>query len=137
MSGTPSSSASSSPSQIPPPPSPLPPVTGNWFTDIYNSATNVTSVPCARSSLLGGIASGLGIGVVRGLSTGALVAGHWAMATFVVVSLGSFQFCQRQMEKERQKVTRIIENMPRRVVKSEAEETSTPELTATKSNGSK
>jgi hypothetical protein len=57
---------------------------------------------------MGGIASGAGIGFMRGLSTGevvcnisvvlrwtslclgVLLAGHWAMVTFAVVSLGSW-----------------------------------------------
>jgi Protein of unknown function (DUF3767) len=37
------------------------------------SVTNITDVPCARNSLLGGIASGAGIGVVRGMSAGVLL----------------------------------------------------------------
>lgn len=68
----------------------------------------MTDIPCARGALMGGIASGAGIGFMRGLSTGevvynisavlrrtslflgVLLAGHWAMATFAVVSLGSW-----------------------------------------------
>lgn len=79
-------------------------------TDHNKSVRHVTDIPCARNSLLGGIASGVGIGVVRGMSSstfffsfeiyiytlsskffreGPIVAGNWAMATFVAVSLGS------------------------------------------------
>ncbi len=39
---------------------------------------------------MSGIASGAGIGVMRGLSAGVLLAGHWAIATFAVVSIGSW-----------------------------------------------
>ena len=73
------------------------------------SITHISDVPCARNSLLGGIASGAGIGIIRGISSstsfllkelldkstnqmvfgGAIMAGNWAMATFVIVSLGS------------------------------------------------
>ncbi|KAG6891519.1 hypothetical protein C0992_005053 [Termitomyces sp. T32_za158] len=129
-----SSSNASSSSSIPPPPSKLPPPTGNWFVDAYQSITHIGDVPCARNSLLGGIASGLGIGIVRAMSacasylvgrkvfqteisSAAFVAGNWACATFVVISLGSFQICQNKLAKERESVTRIIESMPRRVVK--------------------
>ncbi|KAF8895658.1 hypothetical protein BD779DRAFT_1640687 [Infundibulicybe gibba] len=110
------------PSSIPPPPSRITP-TGNIATDIYQSVTNITDVPCARNSLLSGIASGAGIGVIRGLSAGPLTAGHWAMATFTIISLGSWHLCQKQMADERQKVVKIIESVPKRAVKQEDTQT--------------
>ncbi|RDB17797.1 hypothetical protein Hypma_000954 [Hypsizygus marmoreus] len=121
---------SETPTSIPPPPSKLPPPTGNIITDVIQSALHITDIPCARNSLLGGIASGAGIGVVRGMSAGALVAGNWAIATFMIVSLGSFHLCQKQMEDERKKVTRVIESMPRRVVKQEDEPSGSSNPTA-------
>ncbi|GLB38234.1 putative protein of unknown function (DUF3767) [Lyophyllum shimeji] len=114
-----SSSDSTSASSIPPPPSRLPPPTGNFLVDVFQSVTHFSDIPCARNSLLGGIASGAGIGVVRGISSSALVAGNWAMATFVIVSLGSYHLCQKQMADERKVVTKVIESMPRRVVKQQ------------------
>lgn len=114
-----SASTSFPASSIPPPPSRLPPTTGNFFYDVMQSTKNVTNIPCARNSLLGGIASGAGIGVVRGMSAGALVAGNWAMATFTIVSIGSFHLCQKQLADERKKVMKVIESMPRRVIKQE------------------
>ncbi|KAF8073880.1 hypothetical protein FPV67DRAFT_772804 [Lyophyllum atratum] len=116
------SSNSTTASPIPPPPSNLPPPTGNFFTDVIQSVTHFSDIPCARNSLLGGIASGAGIGVVRGISSSAIVAGNWAIATFVVVSLGSYHLCQKQMADERRKVTRVIDSMPRRVVKQQPDE---------------
>lgn len=80
----------------------------------------MTSIPCARTSLLSGIASGLGIGIVRGLSAGALTAGNWGVGAFLVVSLGTFQMCQNKMAREREQVTKIIENMPRKLAKEAA-----------------
>lgn len=37
---------------------------------VMQSAKHVTELPCARNSLLSGIASGVGVGVIRGLSVG-------------------------------------------------------------------
>jgi cytochrome c oxidase assembly protein subunit 20 len=54
------------------------------------SVKHISDIPCARGALMSGIASGAGIGVMRGLSAGVLLAGHWAIATFAVVSLGSW-----------------------------------------------
>ncbi|KAG6833453.1 hypothetical protein H0H87_006819 [Tephrocybe sp. NHM501043] len=84
MSSTPGSASS-----ISPPPSKMPPPTGNWFVDAYQSVAHIGDMPCARNSLLSGIGGGFGIGVVRGLSASAFVAGNWACAAFIVISLGS------------------------------------------------
>ncbi|KAG5719274.1 hypothetical protein E4T56_gene13369 [Termitomyces sp. T112] len=122
-----SSSNVSSGSSIPPPPSKLPSPTGNWFVDAYQSVIHVGDIPCARNSLLGGIAGGLGIGIVRAMSASAFVAGNWACATFVLISFGSFQICQNRLANERKSVTRVIESMPRRVVKqADDQDSSTP-----------
>lgn len=77
------------PSAIPPPPTRGPQPTGDIIADsiqvsnavsafaaliltwiLRQSAKNITEIPCARNSLLSGIASGAGIGVIRGLSAG-------------------------------------------------------------------
>ncbi|EEB97632.1 hypothetical protein MPER_03015, partial [Moniliophthora perniciosa FA553] len=71
-------------------------------------------VPCARNSLLTGLASGAGMAFIRGMSVG-----HWFAATFVVVSMGSWHLCQRQIADERQKVQQIIESSPKRVLKKD------------------
>lgn len=105
---------------IPPPPTTGPQPTGNFGHDVVQSVTHIQEVPCARNSLLGGIASGFGIGVIRGLSANPIVAGNWAVATFAIVSLGSWHLCHKQMADERNKVKTIIESMPRRSVKDEA-----------------
>ena len=106
---------------------------------------------------MSGIASGVGIGVIRGMSTGSfyasqhhdksltphilgrMIAGHWAIATFSIVSLGTWyvifsryytilntgcrHLCQKQIADERKKVAKIIESMPQRSVKQATEET--------------
>ncbi|KAJ6621783.1 hypothetical protein B0H10DRAFT_2015745 [Mycena sp. CBHHK59/15] len=78
------------PSNIPPPSTLGPPATGNLITDSFRSALHIGEVPCARSSLLSGIASGVGIGFIRGISAKPIVAGNWAMGTFALVSTVSW-----------------------------------------------
>ncbi|KAJ7132940.1 hypothetical protein C8R46DRAFT_1140061 [Mycena filopes] len=58
------------PSNIPPPKL-GPPSTGNLVTDSFRSAFHIAEVPCGRNSLLSGIAGGVGIGFIRGLSASA------------------------------------------------------------------
>ncbi|KAG5636497.1 hypothetical protein H0H81_007831 [Sphagnurus paluster] len=144
-------------SSIPPPPSKAPPATGNFLHDVFQSVTHISDVPCARNSLLGGIASGAGIGVVRGMSASALVAGNWAMATFVLISLGSLyvatllfrastsltsilipssHLCQKQMADERRKVTQVIESMPQRRLVVKEDSTGPAETSAAGASGS-
>ncbi|TEB39801.1 hypothetical protein FA13DRAFT_27639 [Coprinellus micaceus] len=112
------SSSSNPPAQVHELPSRLPAATGNPVIDSLNSARHITEVPCARNSLLYGIAGGLGIGVIRGLSANPMVAGNWAVGTFALISLGSWHICQAQMAQERKKVEQIIESMPRRKASS-------------------
>jgi hypothetical protein len=51
------------------------------------SGQTLQTYPCFRSSLLPGIVSGAGFGFIRGMSTrSGLVAGNWAVGTFLVVS---------------------------------------------------
>ena len=65
-------------------------------------------MPCARNSLLSGIASGAGVGFIRAMgtsmgeviavwytslivhSTDPFVASNWAVGTFMVISLGTW-----------------------------------------------
>ncbi|KAH6912606.1 hypothetical protein BKA70DRAFT_1422180 [Coprinopsis sp. MPI-PUGE-AT-0042] len=111
------SSSSEEPTTITPPPSKVPPPTGNIVVDSLQTARHITEVPCARNSLLYGISGGVGIGFVRALSAAPMVAGHWAVGTFALVSLGSWHLCQKQFQDERKRVEQIIESMPSRKVK--------------------
>jgi cytochrome c oxidase assembly protein subunit 20 len=81
---------------------------GDQSLSFWEPLKSVEKIPCARNSLLSGIASGAGIGVIRGISAGqfslrslpisltgfkwlgAFVASNWAVGTFVVVSIGSW-----------------------------------------------
>ncbi|KAF8879091.1 hypothetical protein CPB84DRAFT_318580 [Gymnopilus junonius] len=118
-------------------PSRAPPPTGNLIHDSIESAKHVSDLPCARNALLAGIASGAGMGVIRGMTAGPMMAGHWAMGTFALISLGSWcvdkvsdspipadtcislsrHICQKQYADERKRLTQVIERMPRRTLK--------------------
>jgi len=74
-------------------------------------------IPCARNSLMSGIASGVGVGVIRIMSAGVLVGSHWAVGTFMLVSLGTWTVCQRNIEAERRQLQRVVEEMPKRFMK--------------------
>ncbi|KAF9483422.1 hypothetical protein BDN70DRAFT_873931 [Pholiota conissans] len=103
-------------------PSRLPPPTGNIVVDSFQSARHITEVPCARNAFLTGIAGGLGVGIIRGLSTNALRAGHWAMGTFLFLSASSWHVCQWRFEQERRQLTKMMETMRKRPVKDNSDQ---------------
>ncbi|THV05182.1 hypothetical protein K435DRAFT_647903 [Dendrothele bispora CBS 962.96] len=96
---------------------------------------NVDKIPCARNSLLTGIAGGAGMAFIRGMSVAPIVAGHWFAGTFLVVSLGSWHICQAKIEAERQKVAQIIESGPKRTLKKDLD-TDTVSLSVSTSSDS-
>ncbi|KAJ3717120.1 hypothetical protein C8R42DRAFT_189806 [Lentinula raphanica] len=116
-----SSSSTSTPSSTPPVPPATVPSTGNLFNDSIEAAKNVEKLPCARNSLLTGLAAGTGVAFIRGVSTAPIVAGHWFTFTFVAVSAIAHQVCMRQMEAERKQVMQIIESAPKRTLKKDSD----------------
>jgi len=117
MSSSESTATGSQSPQIPSLPSRIPPPTGNILYDSLESAKHVTELPCARNALLAGIGSGVGVGAIRGITAGPMMAGHWAIATFTLISLGSWHICQKRFAEERRQVAQVIENMPKRTLK--------------------
>ncbi|KAH7914306.1 hypothetical protein BJ138DRAFT_1110743 [Hygrophoropsis aurantiaca] len=100
--------------------------TGNYWQDVWLAFKRVSivddmqrigEIPCARNSLLSGIASGAGVGVIRALSAGPFVASNWAVGTFVLISMGTWTVCQNNIQAERRKLQRVVEEMPKRFVK--------------------
>jgi len=99
--------------------------TGNRWTDfklavqrisLWDDLTHLGEVPCARKSLLSGIASGVGIGVIRGINVGPFVASNWAIGTFLVVSVGTWQVCRSAIHREREQLKVTMGHMNRRKV---------------------
>jgi len=134
------------PSEVPNPPpgttSPTPrrPIfqtetTGNYWSDVREAfkrlspredLQRVGEIPCARNSLLNGIASGVGVGVIRGLSVGPFAASNWAMGTFMLVSLGTWTICQQRIQEERRRVQTIVEQLPKQVIAKPSENSEGP-----------
>ncbi|KAI0712470.1 hypothetical protein C8Q76DRAFT_734819 [Earliella scabrosa] len=79
----------------------------------------INEIPCARTSLLSGIASGAGIGVIRGMSASVFVASNWAVGTFMLISLGTWTICQRNRAEERRRIQQVVEAIPKRHLKTE------------------
>ncbi|KAI9465529.1 hypothetical protein BJY52DRAFT_1244516 [Lactarius psammicola] len=93
--------------------------TGDYWSDVREAfkrlspredLQRVGEIPCARNSLLSGIASGVGVGVIRGLSVRPFAASNWAMGTFMLVSLGTWTICQRNIQEERRRVAKPSED---------------------------
>ncbi|KIJ54627.1 hypothetical protein M422DRAFT_153209, partial [Sphaerobolus stellatus SS14] len=85
-------------------------------------------IPCARTSLLSGIASGVGFGIVRGLSASRWVAFNWTMGTFLCVSLGTWHvfltpalilkftlyrtICRQRIKQEHERMQVLVDSLP-------------------------
>jgi len=102
--------------------------TGSYWGDVKEAVKRISfwddlqkigGIPCARNSLLSGIASGAGIGVIRGMSVGPFVACNWAVGTFTLISLGTWTICRRSIEEERRRIQQVVEQLPRRYAKAE------------------
>ncbi|KDQ62623.1 hypothetical protein JAAARDRAFT_203715 [Jaapia argillacea MUCL 33604] len=105
--------------------------TGSYWTDlkeavkrvsIFDDFQRIGEIPCARNSLLSGIASGAGIGVIRGMNTGLFAACNWAVGTFVIISIGTWQICQNSRETERRRIQQVVEEMPKRFAKQQQQQ---------------
>ncbi|ETW81627.1 hypothetical protein HETIRDRAFT_317487, partial [Heterobasidion irregulare TC 32-1] len=79
----------------------------------------IGEIPCARTSLLNGIASGVGIGFIRGFNVRPFAACNWAVGTFMLVSLGTWTICQNNIQQERRKIQQVVEELPKRMIKKQ------------------
>jgi len=113
--------------------------TGNFWGDVREAfnrlsvkddLARINEIPCARNSLLSGIASGVGIGFVRGMSTSVFVASNWAVGSFLLISFGTWTICRKSREDERKRVQQVVEQIPRRFVKPNSEDSSPSQLTS-------
>ncbi|KAI0822050.1 hypothetical protein BC628DRAFT_1392128 [Trametes gibbosa] len=101
--------------------------TGSYWSDfkeavkrisVRDDLAHINEIPCARNSLLSGIASGVGIGVIRGMSASVFVASNWAVGSFMLISLGTWTICRRNMEAERRRMQSVMEAIPKRHLKT-------------------
>ncbi|KAH9851700.1 hypothetical protein C2E23DRAFT_828776 [Lenzites betulinus] len=109
--------------------------TGSYWTDLQEAVKRISvrddlarinEIPCARNSLLSGIASGVGIGVIRGMSASVFVASNWAVGSFMLISLGTWTICRRNMEEERRRMQTVMEAIPKRHLNTEQSTSSEP-----------
>jgi len=109
--------------------------TGNYWQDVWVAFKRISivddfqrlgEVPCARNSLLSGIASGAGVGFIRAMNTTPFVASNWAVGTFMVISLGTWTVCQNNLLAERRRLARVVEDMPKRFIKQKEPKDGTP-----------
>ncbi|KAI9368294.1 hypothetical protein BJX61DRAFT_524592 [Aspergillus egyptiacus] len=112
----------------------LPNVTGKKANDIsvteamksmsLSNATTFYKTPCARDSLMLGIGAGFGIGGVRGVLGGLRslwTACNWAVGAFAIVSLASYEFCQRRRIQELDGMKQAVEMMKELKLKKQRE----------------
>ncbi|KJA24025.1 hypothetical protein HYPSUDRAFT_39153 [Hypholoma sublateritium FD-334 SS-4] len=111
-------------------PSRLPPPTGSLIQDSLQSARHIGDIPCARNAFLTGIVGGAGMGIIRGLSTSLMGAGHWAMGTCILLSVASWNICQYRFQQERTQLTQMMESMRKRPVRDNSEKPRDPSATA-------
>ncbi|CAG8972374.1 hypothetical protein HYALB_00007127 [Hymenoscyphus albidus] len=78
--------------------------------------------PCVRESLLTGMGGAFGMGAIR-VVWGSPVSKitNWAVGTFVLVSLGSHEFCQYRRTLEKAYMKRAVEIIDRKKSEKEAE----------------
>ncbi|WVQ97136.1 hypothetical protein IAU59_004246 [Kwoniella sp. CBS 9459] len=99
-------------------------LTGNGLDDLKTALKrirpkedfeNIGKIPCARNSLLYGIAGGAGIGAVRFLgSRRPWVAANWAVGSFIAIAAFQWETCNRARRKELQQMRVIQERYPHR-----------------------
>ncbi|MCJ1236600.1 hypothetical protein MMC14_004582 [Varicellaria rhodocarpa] len=84
--------------------------------------TEVHKKPCVREALMVGIAGGFGIGGARGIfGSTVFSACNFATLSFIVLSAGMYEFCQRKRQLEMNSIKRATEIMERKKIEKEKE----------------
>ncbi|KAJ9148527.1 hypothetical protein NKR23_g4940 [Pleurostoma richardsiae] len=83
----------------------------------------IHQAPCVREGLIAGIGGGSAVGVLRYV-LGAPVpkAANWAVGTWAVASILSYEFCQARRRAEREKMKRVVEVYDRKQAESKQKE---------------
>ncbi|KIS71606.1 uncharacterized protein UMAG_00049 [Mycosarcoma maydis] len=79
--------------------------------DPVNDISRIGSIPCARASLLIGMATAAGVAGIslvagRGLRRGL----NWGVGSFCFVSLASWEMCRRNLKAEQMRIKTVIES---------------------------
>ncbi|PVF93115.1 hypothetical protein CPB86DRAFT_743170 [Serendipita vermifera] len=78
---------------------------------------NIERIPCARQSLVYGIAGGTAIGCTRYLTSNPFVASNWAVASFVLISTASWYRCRSFQESQRAQIQILRDQFAERAKK--------------------
>ncbi|KAN0063461.1 hypothetical protein ACQY0O_003908 [Thecaphora frezii] len=79
-----------------------------------NDFARIPTMPCARSSLLMGIASGAGVVGIHLIAGRGLRPGlNWGVGTFCFISLASWETCRRSRKAELLRMRTVIESYNR------------------------
>lgn len=81
---------------------------------VVDDFKRLPEIPCARNSLMYGIASGAGIGALRYLNAGPKAAANWAMGAFVFISCTSWAVCRRERAQELEVMQTMQRQYPER-----------------------
>ncbi|KIO16233.1 hypothetical protein M407DRAFT_34114 [Tulasnella calospora MUT 4182] len=81
---------------------------------VVDDFKRLPEIPCARNSLMYGIASGAGIGALRYLNAGPKAAANWAMGAFVFISCTSWAVCRRERGQELEVMQTMQRQYPER-----------------------
>ncbi|KAG9026024.1 hypothetical protein FS837_004750 [Tulasnella sp. UAMH 9824] len=81
---------------------------------VVDDFKRLPEIPCARNSLMYGIASGAGIGALRYLNAGPKPAANWAMGAFVFISCTSWAVCRRERAQELEVMQTMQRQYPER-----------------------
>ncbi|KAK0520725.1 hypothetical protein OC834_004867 [Tilletia horrida] len=84
--------------------------------------SNIGKIPCARGSLLNGIATAVGVfGVSAIAGRGIRRSANWSAGSFAFVAIASWEICRRQRRAEQARMKMIIETFPNRAAAAEAD----------------
>ncbi|RKF80309.1 Cytochrome c oxidase assembly protein cox20, mitochondrial [Golovinomyces cichoracearum] len=71
--------------------------------------------PCAKDGLLVGIASAFGIGGIRAVFGAPIPkAANWAVGSFAVAAIASYELCQAKRSYEKSQIKKIVEVMDKK-----------------------
>ncbi|POS83853.1 hypothetical protein EPUL_004022, partial [Erysiphe pulchra] len=79
--------------------------------------------PCTKDSLIVGIASAFGMGGIRAVFGASIPkAANWAVGTFAVAAIASYEVCQAKRSFEKKQMKKIVEVMDQKKAEKAAKE---------------
>eukprot|EP00053_Salpingoeca_punica_P006955 m.64573 g.64573 ORF g.64573 m.64573 type:complete len:116 (+) comp13932_c0_seq7:316-663(+) len=83
----------------------------DWDTFVQNAKNfEIRKVPCLRDSLLNGIGLATGIALFRFVRTKHIASAcNYAVGTFLLTTVGSFEYCRYQRTVRREKIKQTLE----------------------------